>query len=158
MLSALREDGQPAEIVWPYLSALPANISQWSPPVAATPIFRRAGEPGTCSIDAIIDHLDRGIPVLTLIYLSASFYRPGMDGLIDEPTGEIPDVNLRHAVIAVGHGTTASYRAILIRNSWGNGWGVEGYGWLTEAFLKPRLYQLAILKEDLSVSAHSAAA
>lgn len=46
-----------------------------------------------------------------------------------------------HAVVAVGYdddieikhsssGSTATKGALLIRNSWGSGWGDEGYGWL----------------------------
>ncbi|MGP8267149.1 MAG: C1 family peptidase [Beijerinckiaceae bacterium] len=158
MLGALREDGQPAEASWPYLSALPAEPSHWKPPAGVTPLFRRAGEPGAYAIDAIIAHLDRGVPVLTLMRLSRSFYFAGPDGLIDQVPGETPDFHRRHAVIAVAHGLVGTERTVLIRNSWGEHWGAKGYGWLTEKFMQQRVYELAILKEDLSVSAHSAAA
>ena len=49
-------------------------------------------------------------------------------------------------------------RALLVRNSWGTRWGQDGYAWLTEAFLGPRLYGAAILMEDVHVAAHKAAA
>jgi hypothetical protein len=158
MLGALREDGQPAEAGWPYLATLPAVHSQWKPPAGAAPLFRRAGEPGICTLDAIINQLDRGVPVLTLIRLSRSFYYAGPDGFIDQAPGEGPDFHRRHAVVAVAHGVAGAQRAVLIRNSWGEGWAAEGYGWLTETFMQPRVYQLAILKEDLSVSPCPAAA
>jgi hypothetical protein len=158
MLDALREDGQPTEANWPYLPALPADLSQWTPPAGSTPLFRRAGEPAAYTVDAIIAQLDRGVPVLTLMRLSRSFYYAGSDGFIDQAPGETLDFHRRHAVIAVAHGLAGAERTVLIRNSWSDQWGAKGYGWLTEKFMQPRVYQLAILKEDVSVSTHSAAA
>jgi C1A family cysteine protease len=65
---------------------------------------------------------------------------------------------LRHAVVAVGHGTTSDQTAILIRNSWGAEWGEGGHAWLTEKFLSPRLFATAILMEEIDVSSRAAAA
>ena len=67
----------------------------------------------------------------------------------------MPDFHCRHAVIAVGFGEVGMQRAILIRNSWGPGWGLGGYAWLTENYVQPRVFGLAFLKEDLSVSCNS---
>ena len=158
MLDALREDGQPAETGWPYLTVVPANTNLWQPPAGATPLFRRAGAAGANTVNAIISHLDAKQPVITLMRLSRSFYRVGPDGIIDEAANEPPDFHRRHAVIAVGHGTAKGQRAILIRNSWGSAWGDHGYAWITEKFLLPRVFRLAQLMEDLSVPASSAAA
>jgi hypothetical protein len=158
MLGALREDGQPEESAWPYLQTLPADLAKWEPPADVEQLFRRSGEPDVYAIDIVLALLDRGVPALVLLYLSRSFYFAGPNDFIDETAGEGPDFNRRHAVIAVGHGVTNSQRAILIRNSWGNRWGVEGYGWLSEKFLQTRVYKLAVLKEDLSVPRNSVAA
>ena len=158
MLGALREDGQPVETGWPYLSKLPADLTRWTPPAGTTPLYRRAGEPAAYAVDAIIAQLDQDAPMLILMRLSRSFYFVGPDGFIDEAPGEAPDFHRRHAVIAVGHGVAGTQRAVLVRNSWGDQWGAHGYGWLTERFMQPRVYQLAILKEDIRVSPRSAAA
>ena len=158
MLAAVREDGQPHEAGWPYLPKLPADLTQWQPPTNVSPLFRRAGEAGADTVDAIVAELEQGRPVMTLLRLSSSFYSVGSNGVIDQAPGETLDHHRRHAVIAVGHGEIGAQRAVLIRNSWGEGWGANGYGWLTENFMLPRVYRLATLKEDLSVSSSSAAA
>jgi hypothetical protein len=158
MLDALRHDGQPHEAGWPYLAQLPADTAQWQPPTGVTPLFRRAGEVGKNAVDTIITEVGRGRPVLTLLRLSRSFDWVRADGVVDEGANEKPDLFRRHAVVSVGHGEVSGQRAVLVRNSWGDGWGASGYGWLTEKFLLPRVFQLAVLKEDLSVSSRSAAA
>jgi hypothetical protein len=158
MLDALRDDGQPPESGWAYLNRLPADLTQWAPPAGLMPIYRRAGESGGDSVKAIIDELDVGRPVLMLLRLSAAFDLVQADGIVDHSPNEAPDYSRRHALISVGYGEISGQRVVLVRNSWGEDWGASGYGWLTEKFLLPRVFRLAILKEDLSVSAHSHAA
>jgi hypothetical protein len=158
MLDAVRHDGQPYETGWPYLTALPADLAQWTPPPGISPLFRRAGDTASHTIDAMVSELDRGRPLIVLLRLSWSFDWVKSDGIVDEASGEQPDLNRRHAVIASGHGEINGQRTIIVRNSWGEGWADGGYGYLTEKYLVPRVFQLAILKEDLSVSPRSAAA
>jgi len=158
MLQAIREDGQPLETGWPYLADTPADIATWMPPSSATPVFRRGGHGATGDVNAIIAELNKSKPVITLMRLSASFFRVPADGIIDEAPGEKPDLNLRHAVIALGHGTRGADRVVLMRNSWGSRWGQQGYAWITEKFLSARVFSLAHLMEDLSVPASSVAA
>jgi hypothetical protein len=158
ILQAIREDGQPTETGWPYLADTPIDVATWIPPASATPVFRRAGRGTTGDVSAIITELNKSKPVITLMRLSASFFRVPADGVIDEAPGEKPDLNMRHAVIALGHGTRDTDRVVLVRNSWGSRWGQQGYAWITEKFLTARIFSLAHLMEDLSVPASSAAA
>jgi hypothetical protein len=158
MLQAIREDGQPLETGWPYLADTPADVATWLPPTNATPVFRRAGHGATGDVNAIIAELNKSKPVITLMRLSASFFRVTADGVIDEAPGEQPDPHMRHAVIALGHGTLGTDRVVLMRNSWGPRWGQQGYAWITEKFLSSRIFSLAHLMEDLSVPASSVAA
>lgn len=158
MLDAVRNDGQPHEAGWPYLAALPADLSAWTPPRGISQLFRRASDIGRHTVDAMVSELDAGRPLIVLLRLSWSFDWVKSDGVVDEAVGEQPDLHRRHAVIAAGHGEVNGQRAIVIRNSWGEGWADGGYGYLTEKYLGPRVFQLAILKEDLSVSPRFAAA
>ncbi len=150
MLDALRDDGQPREESWPYLDALPADPRDWKPPDDVGDVYRRLGVARPHSVDEIISSLNSGVPILVLMYLSMSFYIGGVDGIIMPAAGEDPDYSLRHAVAAVGHGEVGGQRAILVRNSWGTAWGDEGYAWLIETYLAPRLIRLAALTEELN--------
>jgi hypothetical protein len=152
MLAAIREDGQPVETDWPYLAQIPADAAKWQPPASIGPLFRRAGKSSGDTIETIITSLRHYQPVLTLLRLSQSFFAVGADGVVDPAPGEVPDFHCRHAVVAVGFGEVGMQRAVLVRNSWGLGWGLSGYAWLTENFVQPRVFGLAFLKEDLSVS------
>ena len=153
MLEALRLDGQPRESGWPYLQIAPSDASIWTPPRSVGPLFGRQSTPVGHTIDAVIDQLELGHPVLLLTILSASFFSAGSHGIVDPPAKELPEPSQRHAVVAVAHGVTGGQRAIFVRNSWGSGWGLGGYGWLTESFLTPRLFAAAILMEEVDVSA-----
>jgi hypothetical protein len=158
LLTALRADGQPIEAAWPYLTALPAKDEDYGPPSKAA-VFRRAGDHLTGGVDEIIAALDAGRPMLVLMMLSDAFYMPNPAGVVTPDPGEAPDPLRCHAVLAVGHGRVSGTEpAILIRNSWGAGWGVAGHAWLPASYLAPRLTRLALLKEMIDVSASDLAA
>lgn len=158
MLDALRENGQPEESGWPYLSATPADAASWMPPADVGTLFCRNGQKVGHGLDRVVGELDQGRPVIILLMLSRAFYARNPQGVVDPASDELPEPQRRHAVVAVGHGTVDSQRAILVRNSWGPSWGIAGHGWLTERFLAPRIFAAALLLEEIDVSARSAAA
>ena len=99
------------------------------------------------SLRCVQDELLRGVPVVLVIRISECFYTPDTKGLVD---GENPGGDTAyHAVIAVGVGETDGERVYLLRNSWGDGWGVEGYCWVTEKYLKGRVYDIAKMGKEL---------
>lgn len=155
MLDALRDDGQPEEAGWPYLALSPDHAS-WNPPAKVGALFRRRG--GTIPLGDVIDNLNQGWPVILLSCLSDSFYVPSPEAVVTPATNENPDPHRRHAIVAAGHGTWNGEQVVLVRNSWGAGWGDRGYAWLTESFLAPRLYAAAVLTENVDVPADPLAA
>lgn len=149
MLETLREDGQPEEAGWPYLAQVPTDVTTWAPPTSVGEVFTRDGMSTSSAIKGVVQELDGGTPVILLLQLSAAFFRPGRDGVVDPAPGEAPERDRRHAVIAVGHGSVDGQTAMLVRNSWGDRWALAGYAWLTEAFLGPRLFAAAKLTEEV---------
>jgi hypothetical protein len=95
----------------PKIAFRPADLTQWRPPAGVTPLYRRAGESGADTVDAIVAELDQDRPVLTLIRLSRSFDWIGADSVVDPGPTEQPEYLRRHAVVAVGHGEAKAQRA-----------------------------------------------
>jgi Papain family cysteine protease len=157
ILEALKEDGQPVENDWPYLVSLPSNLAAYQPPSNVV-VFRRDGEPQPPAFEQIIEQLHAKNPVVMLMMLSDAFYMPSSLGVVPLIPGEGPDPMRRHAVVAVGHGTVDGVRAILVRNSWGSEWGLEGHAWLMEDFIAPRLTRIALLTEEIHVPSQNLAA
>jgi C1A family cysteine protease len=77
-----------------------------------------------------------GRPVVAVFRISNSFFTVTPGELLQasaEPTIGI------HAVIIVGKGKSSKDNCLLLRNSWGTGWGDGGYAWIHENYLTPRL-------------------
>lgn len=157
MIDALREDGQPLEDAWPYLAETPQTIAAWQPPATESEAFRRLGSALVSNVSHLVGLLNEGRPVLLLLTLSQSFFGP-VAGVVRAANDEQPDLSLRHAVIAVGHGSVDGVPAVLVRNSWGESWGDAGHAWLSLDFVDARLFGMAVLEEDEHVHRRSVAA
>jgi hypothetical protein len=147
MLEAIKLDGQPAEAEWPYIKVPITDIASWKPPAPASKLFYR--DHGACAVTVqdVIGQLNASRPVLFTMTLSNAFYRPSPEGVVDEI--EPVDPKRRHAVVAIGHGERRSSRFVLIRNSWGEAWGLQGYAWVSVDYLAPRLTGAAIMTAEL---------
>jgi Papain family cysteine protease len=146
MLAAVKSDGQPAESHWPYIKAPITDVNTWKPPASPAQLFFRNHVPCGATVQQVIEQLNAGTPVLMTMTLSDAFYRPDTDGVIaaNEPT----DPKRRHAVVAVGHSERGAAGLVLIRNSWGEAWGLKGYAWIATDYLAPRLTGAAIMTTE----------
>ncbi len=139
--------GVPPEEYWPYAIAdfdkePPAFCYAFAQNYQAISYYR-LDPPGTTK-DALLNriktNLAGGLPSMFGFTVYSSYAQAGTTGKIPYPTpGE--KVVGGHAVVVVGYddgmkikntspGAGETTGALLIRNSWGTGWGNAGYGWL----------------------------
>jgi C1A family cysteine protease len=139
--------GMPPEEYWPYVIAdyekePPAFCYAFAQSFQAVNYYR-LDPPGTAK-SALLTHIKTnlagGLPSMFGFTVYSSYTQANTTGKIPYPTKGEKIVG-GHAVVAVGYddsvkikntnaGATEYKGAILIRNSWGTGWGSNGYGWL----------------------------
>jgi C1A family cysteine protease len=102
-------------------------------------------------LERLKTHLAAGHPAMFGFTVYSSIEQAAATGRIPYPSAR-EKIEGGHAVVAIGYddkmaiqnkaGGAQAKGALLIRNSWGTGWGEQGYGWL------PYQYILGGLAED----------
>jgi len=99
-----------------------------------------AGTTPAALLAQIKTNLAAGLPAMFGFTVYSSYTQAGTTGKIPFPAKSEKAVG-GHAIVAVGYddgikiknaspGSVETTGALLIRNSWGTGWGMAGYGWL----------------------------
>lgn len=142
---SLAEDGQPLEEAWPYQTQ---RVEPWSPPGEVGDVFRAEEAPSSLDFSDIIATVETERPVVLGLYVGSTFYTPAKNGaeacILDDATP--PDPESGHAVLAVGTGSIGGVEAVLVRNSWGEKWGVKGHAWLPATYWESRALAAFALK------------
>ena len=134
--AALAATGQPPEAIWPYEPRRLAGIP-YNPPGARTDAWHTSGMgPALLDLASVRLEIDVGRPVVLGLTVFDSLYFPSAAGRIDVPAVRSPSRG-RHAVLAVGYDADA----LLIRNSWGQSWGLDGYGWLSNGYAERHAHE-----------------
>lgn len=167
-MGALVLFGVPPEKYWPYTDGVPdfdrepsAFCYSFAENYKSIKYFRH--DAPHLSEDAVLSSLKRsisaGVPAMFGFTVYNSLEHAQRDGKIPFPTGGERILG-GHAVVAVGYDDRMEIRnpdsdkptvgALLIRNSWGDGWGDAGYGWLPYEYVLRELAMdfWSILKQE----------
>jgi C1A family cysteine protease len=125
--NVVRFDDDPLPLLFSYADAFrPIRYVRLDPPASRGPE----------SLETMKSFLAAGFPSALGFPLLAS---TGREADIPAPT-VFDAVRGGHAVVAVGYDDKRRIRstkgALLVRNSWGEGWGEGGYGWLPYAYVE----------------------
>lgn len=132
--------GQPPLVAWPYNPGLGTGTEE-PPPAAAAASWRKAqvielplAHDGLENL--LEDALAASVPAVVVVEVTEEFETADRQGSIPVPPLGSPAGDY-HAVLAVGAATDSAsgLRRLLIRNTWGYGWGAGGYGWLPLDYL-----------------------
>ncbi|WGJ15330.1 C1 family peptidase [Methylocapsa sp. D3K7] len=144
-MEALVLTGAPPERYWPY------NIANFDDEPSAfcyalganyqAVKYFRLSPPGATPAQTLINiktFLAAGFPSMFGFPVYPEYDNPAPGGLIGFPgPGEHPRGG--HANVAVGYDDTLKIGndvgALLVRNSWGTGWSLAGYGWLSYRYV-----------------------
>jgi C1A family cysteine protease len=147
---AVEIKGQTVEQCWPYNAGLGAGTEP-EPATATNATWYRAGTIETQlahdGIESLAeDALASGFPLVLIIEVTDEFEHPTTGGEIAVPALTAPTSDY-HAVLVVGAATNRqdTSRRLLIRNTWGTGWGAGGYGWLPLDYLIAFAGQAAVV-------------
>ncbi len=151
-MEALVLFGVPPEEYWQYIVANydvepSAFLYAFAQNYQAITYYRLdpSGTPKPTLLNQIKTNLAAGLPSMFGFTVYSSYTQANTTGKIPYPTSGEKVVG-GHAIDAVGYDDTMKIKntaagavettgALLIRNSWGTGWGDKGYGWLPYAYV-----------------------
>ncbi|MGZ5488748.1 MAG: C1 family peptidase [Candidatus Aminicenantales bacterium] len=160
--------GVPPEPYWPYTDAEdgfdkepPAFCYAFAQNYKTLLYYRHdpAGSTRASVLEKLKTYLAAGHPAMFGFTVYSSVDQAEATGRIPVPFGR-ERIEGGHAVVAMGFddamtiantsGGAPSRGALLIRNSWGKGWGEKGYGWLPYAYVQRSLAEdfWSVLKKE----------
>lgn len=134
---ALAQQGQPTDLVCPYLAYEPNEEPPDLPQLEASEkLYAAKVQLISTAPQQIEDELRQGTPVGLILKLTDTFMRP-TQGTI-EFSHMLLSINMHHAVVATGLGKHSGTGELhfRIRNTWGENWGEKGNAWLPHSYVQ----------------------
>jgi hypothetical protein len=134
VFTALARPGQPSEEFYPY-QADTHDAPLRAPPENLMPLYPGNAKEQDLALEDVLTRVRAGRAVGIVIAVTKSLFYP-QDGIVEFDPFVIP--NQFHALVAVGIGvhTQLHETHVLLRNSWGAGWGRQGHAWVSERHLR----------------------
>ncbi|OUL72162.1 C1 family peptidase [Paraburkholderia hospita] len=134
VFSALARSGQPSEQIYPYQSDMP-DAPLRAPPANLLPLYPGNAKVRNFTPEDVLIELRAGRAVGTVLAVTQSLFYP-KDGIVEFDPFVIP--SQFHALVAVGVGAHMQTQEthVLLRNSWGACWGLQGHAWVSEGHLR----------------------
>jgi C1A family cysteine protease len=139
--AALAATGQPPEAIWPYEPRRGAGIPYEPSGAPGEDWHKSSMALASAVLASVREAIDTGRPVVLGLTVFDTLYVPSAAGRIDAPPAGSPSRG-RHAVLAVGHDAGA----LLIRNSWGRSWGLNGYAWLSNGYAELHVHEAWVIQ------------
>lgn len=131
---ALKEYGQPYEVVWRYQRS--TDFQNWHPPDNPVPLFYADSSVVAYGLDTVIGLLKQSRPAVITFETTKEFKFPrnvnGFSTVEYDPMSK--NLGL-HAAVAVGFGIRNEKKYLKILNSYGTDWGEQGLTWVSEEYL-----------------------
>jgi len=142
-MNQLVTDGTCAESSFPYCPAelqdneLYRNFFLAEPPSRAAQAEAKQHRGGRLvqitKLSEIKDSLDQGFPAVFGFVVFSNIRQAGKGGMLPVPSLQEDEVLGGHATVAVGYDDEK--QVLILRNSWGDGWGDKGYFYMPYAFV-----------------------
>lgn len=134
--NALRDQGQPELTAWP-LDSTTVGASTTPSGLSSPPWMRATLEEFSYDRSKLMSELNDRRPMVLIVHVTDEFhYADGSTGRVKSPDSSSTGQGL-HAILCLGYaeGENSSVH-FLVRNSWGESWGLHGYGWLPDDYIE----------------------
>lgn len=134
-VQAVSDTGQPLDSACPYLSHEPLEKPPALPTHLPKDMYRVKVSQESVDGPGIVASIASGRPVGLILKLTQTFYQP-IESCIEYSVHVLQ--NRIHAVVGLGVGEHQVTREphVLIRNSWGTGWGNAGNAWIPLQYIQ----------------------
>lgn len=139
ILAATHAPGQPPECLYPYSGDnLDAPLTIPAPGLA--PLYSSSAGRRGMTPEEVLHEVGNGHAVGIVVAVTRSLFRPET-GIVQYDPMVLPDQYHAMVAVALGQHRTTAEPHLLLRNSWGPTWGLNGHAWISKSYLNMHLVE-----------------